>query len=89
MAQDIPQAWIDKVKDLASGEVFTAEAQGKWEGKAGSHVPVASKEGDGSITVKVGLRLLKATFYAIGTVALLHSAMLQPNASCSLTAIPC
>eukprot|EP00045_Choanoeca_perplexa_P016100 m.212761 g.212761 ORF g.212761 m.212761 type:complete len:123 (-) comp17169_c0_seq1:4356-4724(-) len=53
MAQDIPQAWIDKVKELASGEVFTAEEQGKWQGKAGSHVPVASKNDDGTVTVKV------------------------------------
>jgi hypothetical protein len=54
MAQDIPQTWIDKVKELASGEVFTAEEQGKWQGKAGSHVPLASKNDDGTITVKVG-----------------------------------
>ncbi|EDQ87941.1 uncharacterized protein MONBRDRAFT_37611 [Monosiga brevicollis MX1] len=50
---EIPQAWVDKVKELLGGEIFTKEQPGKWEGKAGGHVPVVSKNDDGTVTVKV------------------------------------
>ena len=57
MAAEIPQAWVDTVKGFAAEAVYSVDNQGKWEGKAGSHVPQVSKNDDGSVTVKVGALL--------------------------------
>ena len=49
----IPEAWVSKVKELLKGEIFTADKPGKWAGKEGSHVPVAARNNEGSIDLKV------------------------------------
>lgn len=44
--------WATKVADLEKAGVFTTAEPGKWEGKAGSHVPqVTLNEGEGTIEV--------------------------------------
>jgi desulfoferrodoxin (superoxide reductase-like protein) len=44
-------AWETRAKELeGKGPVYTAAAPGKWKGKEGSHVPVATFEG-GGVTV--------------------------------------
>ena len=59
MATDIPQAWIDRVKAYAQEDgVYSADNQGKWQGKAGTHVPVVTKNADGTVTVKASRILL-------------------------------
>ena len=36
--------------------IFTAAAPGKWEGKAGTHVPSAAKGDDGAVVVTIKVR---------------------------------
>ena len=45
-------AWEAKAQQLESTGVLTTDAPGKWDGKAGSHVPqVSFQQGQGTVTI--------------------------------------
>lgn len=48
---EVNEAWEERAAMLESNGIFTADSEGKWEGKAGSHVPVVTMNASGSVSL--------------------------------------